>query len=212
MHRHHKNVVTGGLPLRQASKAMILTHGRGATAVSILEIADYLQVEGFALLAPQATANTWYPYSFMAPLPQNEPGLSTGLAVLDQIVQDILASGMEKKDIYFLGFSQGACLTSEYLCRNADGFGGAFIYSGGVIGSFIDRSNYQGDFQGMPVLIGCSDVDGHVPLHRVQDTTAILTEMGALVSERIYPNGPHTIFDDEIERTNQILLAGRQTA
>ncbi|MCB0581131.1 MAG: dienelactone hydrolase family protein [Phaeodactylibacter sp.] len=209
MHRHHKNVATAGTPLKEAEKAMILIHGRGATAESILELAGHLLVEGFALLAPQATGYTWYPYSFMAPVEQNEPSLSTALEVISQIVKDITDAGIAPEYIYFLGFSQGACLTSEYLARNAQRYGGAFLYSGGLIGDEINRSNYQGDFNGTPVLLGCSDVDAHVPLRRVKDTTALFAEMGADVTERIYPNAPHTVFDDEIEITNRILVGGK---
>ncbi|MCO6477962.1 MAG: dienelactone hydrolase family protein [Phaeodactylibacter sp.] len=205
MHRHHKNVVTAGAPLAEAEKAMVMIHGRGATAEGILDVANHLDVEGFALLAPQATGNTWYPFSFMAPVAQNEPGLSTALDVIRQIVQDILDTGIAPEDIYFLGFSQGACLSSEFLARNAQRYGGAFLYSGGVIGEKVNRSNYKGDFNGTPILLGCSDVDPHVPLRRVKDTIAIFSEMGAEVTERIYPNAPHTIFQDEIEITNRIL-------
>lgn len=206
MHRHHKNIITGGKPLTEASKAMIMIHGRGGNAAGILGLANELKVADFALLAPQANQNTWYPYSFMAPVANNEPGLSTGLQVIEETVEDILAAGINKADIYFLGFSQGACLTSEFLARHADQYGGAFIYSGGVIGEQINRSNYDGDFGEMPVLIGCSDVDAHVPLHRVQDTSKIFSEMGASVTERIYPNGPHSVMEDEIEITNRILM------
>lgn len=208
MHRHHKNIITRGTPLPEASKAMIMIHGRGGNATGILGLASELQVDGFALLAPQANQNTWYPYSFMAPVANNEPGLSTGLEVIGQAVEDILAARISKTNIYFLGFSQGACLTSEFLARHAEKYGGAFIYSGGVIGEQIDRSNYSGDFGEMPVLIGCSDVDAHVPLHRVQDTAQIFAEMGANVTERIYPNGPHSVMEDEIEITNRILGKG----
>lgn len=209
MHRHSKNVVKAGKPLDEAKKAMIMIHGRGATAESILSLSEHLQVKDFALLAPQATANTWYPRSFMAPVEQNEPGLSSGLEVIGSVVQDILDAGLSTKDIYFLGFSQGACLSSEYIARNANLYGGAFILSGGVIGAEINKSNYSGSFGSTPVLIGCSDVDAHIPLQRVHDTTAILTEMGAELTERIYPNAPHTIFDDEIQIANQILAAAK---
>lgn len=210
MNRHTKKVVTRGTPLESASNAMILVHGRGATAESILGLADYLEVENFALLAPQASANTWYPYSFLAPVAQNEPGLSTALDVLTQLVQDILAAGLQTRDIFWLGFSQGACVTSEFLARNAAEYGGAFIYTGGVIGEKIDRSPYQGNFQQTPILLGCSDNDPHVPLHRAQDTVRIFTEMGAVVTERIYPNAPHTVREDEITRTNEILQERRK--
>lgn len=205
MHRHTKNVTTQGKPLEQAKKAMIMVHGRGASPASILEVAGLLPVEDFALLAPAAAANTWYPYSFMAPIPDNEPGLSTALGVLDQVVQDVAEAGISYENLYFLGFSQGACLTAEYLARHGRRYGGAFILSGGVIGPQVDRSHYAGDFAGTPILLGCSDVDAHVPLPRVQETTAIFREMGAEVDERIYPNGPHTIFKDEIEGIRAIL-------
>lgn len=207
MHRHHKNVITQGVSLEKASKAMIMIHGRGGNAAGILGLARELNVARFALLAPQANQNTWYPYSFMAPVANNQPGLDTGLQVIGEIVADILAAGIQRENIYFLGFSQGACLCSEFLARNAHHYGGAFIYSGGVIGDAIDRTNYHGDFGGTPILIGCSDVDAHVPLHRVQDTTNIFTEMGAVVTERIYPNGPHSVLPDEIEITNSVLDA-----
>ncbi len=209
MHRHTKNIVTAGTPLAEAQKAMIMVHGRGDSARGILSLAEVLRTENFALLAPEATGNTWYPFSFMAPAPQNEPGLSTALEVLDQLVDDVLAGGLAKEDLYFLGFSQGACLTSEFLARRADRYGGAFLYSGGLIGAAIDRSNYRGDFRGTPMLLGCSDVDPHIPLKRVQETSVILSEMGAEVDERIYPHAPHTVLEDEIEQTNRMLISAR---
>lgn len=206
MHRHHKQVTTAGLPLGKAQKAMIMVHGRGGNSQGILEVAGLLQVADFALLAPAATQNTWYPNSFMAPTESNQPGLDTGLEVLGQVVQDVLDAGILYENLYFLGFSQGACLTSEYLARNGQRYGGAFILSGGVIGPVINQDTYKGDFAGTPILLGCSDVDAHVPLHRVQDSTRIFREMGAMVDERIYPNGPHSIMKDEIAGINALLL------
>ena len=205
MHRHTKNITTGGLPTGKASKLLIMIHGRGASAPSILTLADHLNVNDFALWAPQANQNTWYPYSFMAPTMQNEPGLSTALEVLKELVHDAQTAGFKSEDIYFLGFSQGACLTSEFVARNANKYGGVFIFSGGVIGETINKANYSGDFAGTPIFLGNSDKDAHVPLHRVQDSTAIFIEMGAAVTERIYPNAPHTVLEDEIEFANSIL-------
>lgn len=205
MHTHKKAITYQGLPLAEASKAMIMIHGRGATPDSILGLASHLQLEGFALLAPAATQHTWYPYSFMAPVAQNEPSLSSALERIDEMVKEVLASGIPAENIYFLGFSQGACLASEYVARNAQQYGGLFVYSGGLIGAELDKDNYQGDFQGMPVIIGCSDRDAHIPLQRVKESTALFQEMGAQVTERIYPNGAHTIYEDEIELTNTVL-------
>lgn len=200
-----KNTVWAGQPLAQAKRVLIMTHGRGATAQSILSLAAELKVEDFALAAPQATGNTWYPYSFLAPEIQNEPGLSAGLQVLNQLVEEIKQKGFDSQQIYLLGFSQGACLTSEFVGQNAQEFGGIFILSGGVIGDSIKQERYLGDFKGTPIFSGCSDVDAHVPLHRVQDSTALFKKLGANVTEKIYLNAPHSIFQDEINHINKIL-------
>ncbi len=205
MHTHKKDITYQGQPLAQASKAIIMIHGRGANPDSILGLANYLQLDDFALIAPAATQRTWYPYSFMAPVVQNEPSLSSALELIDAVVQEALAAGLQTENIYFLGFSQGACLASEYVARNAQRYGGLFVYSGGLIGAELNKENYQGDFQEMPVIIGCSDRDAHIPLQRVKDSSAVFAEMGAQVTERIYPNGAHTIYEDELELTNEVL-------
>ncbi len=184
---------------------MIMLHGRGASAASILDLSKHLKVENFAFLAPEATQHTWYPRSFMAPVEENEPSLSSALEVLESMVQDIKSQGFQRKQIYFLGFSQGACLASEYVARHAQRYGGVFVLSGGLIGADLDKSKYPGDFQGTPFLLGCSNVDAHVPLTRVRESTQILRAMGAEVEERIYPNAPHSILEDEIEYIHEIL-------
>ena len=200
-----KNTVWAGVPLDQAKRVLIMTHGRGASAQSILSLAAELAVDGFALAAPQATGNTWYPYSFLAPEAQNEPGLSSGLAVLKELLDTVKAAGILSKNVYFLGFSQGACLTSEFVARHAQLFGGVFILSGGVIGDTVKTERYTGDFAETPIFLGCSDVDAHVPKDRVQDSSEVFRTLGATVTERIYPNAPHSIFQDEIDHINHIL-------
>lgn len=205
MQAHTKHIIRAGKPLGEASRAMVMVHGRGATAQSILSLADHLDVTDFSLQAPQANQNTWYPYSFMAPTVDNEPGLSSGLRVLEELVRDIQDQGIASKDIYFLGFSQGACLTAEFTVRQAQRYGGIFILSGGLIGAELKTENYQGDFAGTPVLLGCSDVDAHIPLQRVKDSTQIFKNLGASVEERIYPQAPHSIFEDEITFVNEVL-------
>lgn len=205
MHKHIKNNKMAGMPLGEGKKVMIMVHGRGATAESIIGLADYLKTDDFTLIAPQASANTWYPYSFMAPVAQNEPGLSTGLGVLKQTLEEVKAAGVSTEDIYFLGFSQGACLTSEFVARNADKYGGIFILSGGVIGASIDESNYAGDFGGTPIFLGISDVDAHVPLTRANESVEIFEKMGANVNQKVYPNAPHTVLQDEIDEVNKVL-------
>ena len=200
-----KNTVWAGVSLDQAKRVLIMTHGRGASAQSILSLAAELAVDDFALAAPQATGNTWYPYSFLAPEAQNEPGLSSGLAVLKELLDTVKAAGISSENVYFLGFSQGACLTSEFVARHAQPFGGVFILSGGVIGDSVKNERYMGNFAGTPIFLGCSDVDAHVPKDRVQDSSEVFRNLGATVTERIYPNAPHSIFQDEIDHINHIL-------
>ena len=204
---HKKQVIIKGKPLSDASKALILLHGRGGSAEDILSLANYLQVNDFALIAPQATNNTWYPYSFMMPQESNEPWLSSALEVVNNIFDDIIKAGIAAENIYLAGFSQGACLTLEFAARNAQKLGGIIAFSGGLIGQEINRNNYQNDFQQTPIFIGCSDVDPHIPLKRVHESEAILQEMNAMVTAKIYPGMGHTINEDEIKFVNDNILS-----
>jgi phospholipase/carboxylesterase len=203
---HTKNILTAGRKLEDADKALILIHGRGARAGDILFLADELAVGDYALLAPQATGNTWYPYSFMAPPAQNEPYLSSALGILKELVADVNAAGITNENIYFLGFSQGACLTLEFVARNAARYGGVVAFTGGLIGDKINPANYSGDFGGTPVFIGTSDPDPHVPVERVYATTNILKDMHAVVTEKVYPLMGHTINQDEIDQVNNFIF------
>jgi phospholipase/carboxylesterase len=184
---------------------MIMVHGRGADARSILQLAPHLQTEDMAFVAPEATGNTWYPYSFLAPMQNNEPGLSSGLRVLQELVDQQLAAGFAPGQIYLLGFSQGACLTLEFAARNPRRYGGVFGLSGGLIGPPETPRNYTGNFTGAPVFLGCSDVDSHIPKERVLETASVLERMGAVVVTRLYPNAPHTILEDEIQTVQKML-------
>jgi phospholipase/carboxylesterase len=205
MYTHKSNIITQGKPLSETGKALILIHGRGATAASILALKQELDFSGFTLFAPQATNNSWYPYGFMAPVSENQPALDSALELLEETVKNIQAQGIASKDIYLLGFSQGACLTIEYATRNAQQFGGLIILTGGLIGSEIDKSNYKGNFSGTQVLITTGDPDPHVPVSRVVETVAILEEKGAVVAKKIFKSRPHTISLEEIELANKIL-------
>jgi len=198
-------VQTGGVPLAEARKVMLMVHGRGADARSILQLAPYLETKDVAFVAPQATGYTWYPYSFLAPIPDNEPGISSGLAVLKELVDRQLTAGFAPGQIYLLGFSQGACLTLEFAARHPIRYGGIFGLSGGLIGPPGTPWNYPGAFAGAPVLLGCSDVDSHIPKARVLETADVLERMGATVTTRLYPNAPHTILEDEIEMVRAML-------
>lgn len=203
---HQKNIVTAGVPLSQAKKALIMIHGRGAGAQDIISLATYLNVGDYALLAPQASGHTWYPYSFMAPVAQNEPGLSSAISVLESIVADVIAAGIPASNIYFLGFSQGACLTLEYVTRHAQQYGGVVAFTGGLIGASLEMSNYKGNFAGTPVFIGSSDPDMHVPVTRVRESETIMKTMGADITVKVYPGMGHTVSQDEVETANALVF------
>ena len=203
---HQKNIITAGHELRATSKVLIMLHGRGGSAEDILSLSEHLNVKDYTLLAPQATDDTWYPYSFLAPPSQNEPWLSSALQLVKELVDEILAKGVPAKNIYFAGFSQGACLTLEFVTRNANRYGGVVAFTGGLIGDKIYRENYKGDFQNTPVFIGTSNPDPHIPIERVYATTNILKSMNADVTEKIYANMGHTINQDEIDQVNKLIF------
>jgi predicted esterase len=204
-------VVATGEKLRRASAVMILLHGRGATAESILELTPYMEQPRVAYLAPQAAFNTWYPYSFLEPMERNEPYLSSALARVGAVVDQILTTGIPSSHIILGGFSQGACLASEFAARNARRYGGLIAFSGGLIGPPGTPRDYSGAFDGMPVFLGCSDTDPHIPLERVEETAEVLARMGAEVDKRIYPRMGHTVNQDELDAATA-LLAGVVTS
>lgn len=204
---HTKNIITAGKDISEAGKALILLHGRGGNARDILSLASNLDTEDFALFAPQATNNTWYPYSFLAPPTQNEPGLSSALDILEELLEEVKSRGFSSENIYFAGFSQGACLTAEFVTRHADKFGGVAIFTGGLIGDKIYSENYKGDFKDTPVFIGTGNPDAHVPVERVLETQKIMESMNAKVKVEIYDNRPHTISQDEIDKANQLVFS-----
>ena len=186
---------------------MILVHGRGATAESILDLATFLQHPHLAYVAPQAAGNTWYPYSFLSPTELNQPYLSSALLRLGECLAEIEEAGISAAATFLGGFSQGACLTAEFVARNPRRYGGAFLFSGGLIGPEGSLSGYAGSLAGTPVFLGCSDVDPHIPLARVRETARILQDIGARVDVRIYPGMGHTINRDELEAAQAILTA-----
>jgi predicted esterase len=186
---------------------MVMIHGRGATADSILTLVPAIDTPGFVYLAPQAAGNTWYPNSFLAPIPSNEPGISSGLAAIDDIMERIEAADIPPERTMLLGFSQGACLSLEYAARNARRYGGIAGLSGGLIGPDGTPRNYSGSFDGTPVFLGCSDVDSHIPAERVRETAGVLEKMGAIVTMRLYPGMGHTVNDDEVKHVRELMAA-----
>ena len=208
MHPHGSQpVLRAGASFSNARAAAVMVHGRGAAPANILELADVLDVPGVSFIAPAAAGNTWYPYSFMAEFEMNQPGLASGLALIGDIVKDLEAAGFARERILFLGFSQGGCLAAEFTVRNAGRYGGLVVMSGGLIGPPGTRWNYEGDFSGMPVFMGCSDVDAHIPVVRFRETVDVFRRMGAEVTDRLYPGMGHTINEDEVAFARGLLEA-----
>jgi phospholipase/carboxylesterase len=200
------SIRTAGQSLATATNVLILLHGRGGSAADILSLAPALRVADFALLAPQAPQNSWYPASFLAPLAHNEPSLSKALHTLRELVASLESQGIKKENLYFLGFSQGACLTLEFVARTATRYGGVVAFTGGLIGDKIYPEHYAGDLAGTPIFMGTSDPDFHVPVERVRASAALLTQLGAHVTERVYPHMGHTISQEEIELANTLIF------
>jgi phospholipase/carboxylesterase len=205
MYTHNKQITTAGIPIEQAKKAIIMLHGRGASAASILSVKDHLKLDGYAIFAPQATEHSWYPYSFMAPVSNNQPALDSALQVISELVEDIKQKGISLENIWFLGFSQGACLTLEYVTRNAGRYGGVIAFTGGLIGEKLIGGNYKGDFNQTPVLITTGDPDPHVPVSRVNESVAIIESLNADVTVEVYKGRQHTISGPELELANSML-------
>ncbi len=191
-------VIEQGKPLKEAAAAVILVHGRGATAESILTLAGEVDRPDAAWLAPQAANYTWYPLSFLAPDDQNEPGLGSALELLSVVVAKVEEAGLPKEKIILAGFSQGACLSLEYAARNPARYGGVVAFSGGVIGPEVDEDRYTGDMAQTPVFLGCSDYDHHIPEKRVHESANLFERLGARVTKKIYPGLGHTINEDEL--------------
>jgi predicted esterase len=198
-------VLTAGPNPTDARLTLVLVHGRGGTATGMLDLTGLLEVEDVAFVAPAAAGQTWYPLSFLSPIPQNEPFLSSALRVLEGVVSSLEAKGVGADKIGWIGFSQGACLTLEFVARHARRYALVAGLSGGVIGPPGTPRNYTGSLDGTPVFLGCSDVDAHIPLERVHETTRVYRALGADVDERIYPGMGHFVSPDEIRAVRALL-------
>jgi phospholipase/carboxylesterase len=198
-------VLTKGPAPEDAVGAVILLHGRGASASDILSLADEMHYPELTYLAPQAAGHTWYPNSFLAPLEQNEPWLSSALKKIEDIVESLLSSGLTHRNIVLLGFSQGACLSTEFVARHAHSYGGLIAFTGGLIGPPGTRFEYHGSLNGVKSFLGAGDPDPHVPWQRVEASASVLSAMGADVTLRRYPGMPHTVSEDEIRSARPII-------
>ena len=194
-----------GPKLEEAAGVIVMMHGRGASAESILSLYPELGLENLAALAPQAAGYSWYPQSFLAPLEMNQPYLDSALTKVETVVGDMLSRGIASSKIALLGFSQGACLTTEFVARHPRRYGAVMALTGGLIGPAGTPRDYVGALDQTPVFLGSSDPDPHVPFARVKETHQVLTQMGAKVDMRRYPGMPHSINEEEIEVCRQML-------
>jgi predicted esterase len=199
-------IVASGAPLGEARAAAVLVHGRGGSAEDMLGLAQEFGQRDIAYLAPEAPGHTWYPGSFLAPLAQNEPHLSNALATVSATLGRLAQEGFPPERVALIGFSQGGCLAFEYAARNAKRYGAVAGLSAGLIGPPGTPRNYAGSLSGTPVFLGCSDVDSHIPLARVHESREVLEELGAEVTERIYPGMGHTVNADEIAHVTKLLV------
>jgi predicted esterase len=197
-------MVRRGRDAAAARLVLVAVHGRGASAADILSLAAELDLNDAAFVAPEAADHTWYPKSFLAPLADNEPYLSSALALIDRIVGDLQAHVAPER-IGLVGFSQCACLILEYAARHARRYAAVVGFSGGVIGPPGTPREYAGEMAGTPVFLGCSDIDAHIPLPRVHETAEVFRRLGAAVDERIYPGLGHLVNRDEIDAVRMLL-------
>ncbi len=207
----HQPTLTTGADLERAKGVLILLHGRGATAQSILSLALQLDLNDVAAIAPQAANNTWYPNSFLAPLESNQPHLDSALRRVASIVAELLSRGLASQRIALLGFSQGACLTLEYVARHPRRYAGVMGLTGGLIGPPGTPHHYPGSLDGTPVFLGTSDPDPHVPFERVLETRDVMTRMNAIVELRRYPGMPHTINQEELDACRTLIIQAFNT-
>jgi predicted esterase len=199
-------VLTAGRKLPEAAGALVLLHGRGASAEDILGLGEQFDHPELALFAPQAAGNSWYPYSFLVPIEQNEPWLTSALSQVKSLVEEITERGIPQERITIAGFSQGACLATEFVARNASRYGGLIAFSGGLIGPPEAEFRYIGNLDLTPAFLGSGDPDPHVPWQRVEESASVLAAMGAEVTLHRYPGMPHTVSRHEIEQARQLLV------
>ncbi|HET7322285.1 MAG TPA: alpha/beta hydrolase [Longimicrobiaceae bacterium] len=198
-------IAAAGAPLSEARAAMVMVHGRGAGAQGILPLAAELHRSDFVYLAPEAAGGSWYPNSFLAPIPTNEPGISRGMEAIDEVLSRLDAAGVPAERTILLGFSQGGCLALEYAARHARRYGGVVALSGGLIGPDDTPRDYPGSLEGTPVFLGCSDVDFHIPAARVELSAEVMRRLGGEVTMRLYPGMGHTVNEDELEQVRSMM-------
>ena len=199
----NQSVLHSGAPLETANAVMILLHGRGDSSQGIMGLSQEFEQSDFAFIAPQAANNTWYPFRFIEPTSRNEPYLTSAIQTVSNILE-LTQKHVSLERTFLVGFSQGACLALEVAARHGGKFGGVIAFSGGLIGDTLEAEKYKNMAQ-TPIFLGCSDVDSHIPKTRVEESAALLEQLGASVTMRLYPNFGHTINADELEQARALI-------
>lgn len=200
-------IALAGEPLATARGALLVAHGRGGSALDALDLGAAIAPAGWAIVAPQAAAGTWYPQRFLAPLSANEPGLSSALALLDEALARLATVGLGAEQVAIGGFSQGACLAVEFAARRARRYAAVLAFTGGLIGPEVEPRRYRGDFAGTPALLGAAARDPHVPVERVRESAALLAALGAEVEQRLFAGSAHAVRPEELRRARRLLAA-----
>jgi len=190
---------TAGASPEDADAAVVLVHGRGARADGMLQFAREFGRDGLYYVAPQAQRGTWYPNRFLAPIERNQPHLDSALDRLGRAVEEAQSGGLPTDKVILVGFSQGACLVSEFVARDPKRYGGLVLLSGGLIGEEGTEFDHAGDVDGMPFFVGVSDDDPHIPMSRAEETAAVFERLNADVRFDRYEGRGHGIFEEEIE-------------
>jgi predicted esterase len=203
-----QGVLRGGPPPDKARAALVLLHGRGASAEDIFPLGEEVAsgLDGVTLLAPQASGNAWYPQRFLAPIAQNEPYLTSALGVVAALVAELGKAGIGPEKVILAGFSQGACLALEFAARNPRRYGGVAGLSGALIGPPGAVRQLSGNLAGTPVYLGCSDRDFHIPLTSVTESAGVFRTLGAEVTESIFPGMGHTVNSEELAAVRRLVL------
>lgn len=198
-------VLTYGSALEEAEAAVILLHGRGSDARSMLDLAALLPSKGIAYLMPQAANHTWYPNSGFSPLQANEPYLSSAMATITDLLAQVSAAGIAASKTVLGGFSQGACLASEFVAQHATRYGGLVVFSGALMGPLEMPRDYAGSLAKTPVFIGGVDHDPWVNEAQLRHAAKTLEALGGQVTLQILKGAEHTIRPSEVEKAAAII-------
>ncbi|WP_375056094.1 alpha/beta hydrolase [Zobellella sp. DQSA1] len=195
-----------GEKINTKNKVVILLHGRRQSVEDIFNMAEKLGFSRVSWLLPCAPEKTWYPHGFLRPLNINQPYLDDALSCIDYLIELLSMHGVERRNIIIMGFSQGACIGSQYLASFRRKLGGALLFTGGLFGPEVSLPiDEEKALLNMPIFITGSATDSWVPASRIIETTRYFRSLGAEVKEVVFENRDHLVSDLEIEMAKKWL-------